>query len=101
EIGEHIDIGIISLGITNIDIFENNPYYLGHISFYGFNIYNLQKKVNKFIEKFQPTVLHAFDYQSYVLLTLLSYNKEIKIVCSKCGGPNPIDYPKCSDLILF
>lgn len=100
SISKSADVAIVSIGKRKSNIISNNNFFLEHIYFSGINIIKYYYNILRLIKKFNPEVIHCFDEHSYNLIKLINY-KKAKIVLTKCGGPNPIRYPKSENLIVF
>jgi glycosyltransferase involved in cell wall biosynthesis len=101
QIVKSIDARIIAIGPGDSPILKNNPIFAGHFYFTGLNILKLRKELKKFINQYQPDVLHFFDAVVYNIVRILINTKKYKIVVNKCGGPNPKHYPYVKNLVLF
>lgn len=100
-LSNHIETKIVTIGKGRSRILENNNSFLAHINISNFGVYRFRKEINKIIKEFKPDILHCFDFNVYNLLKIGIYPKYARIVVNKCGGPNPIDFPFVSYLVLF
>jgi len=101
ELGAENNVGIVTVGIGTSEVLKGNPYFLKHISFTGFNYFSFRKNIMSVCKDFNAEVLHFFDYQSYILASLLLNTRNYKMILTKCGGANPLDFPFVDNLILF
>lgn len=101
ELGTAAKIGIVTIGPGRSEILEQNPFFIGHAHFNGYNLVSLAVKLDGWIRRINPDVLHCFDDKAYNLIKFLGLGAKRKIVLNKCGGPNPLTYPKVENLILF
>ena len=101
EIAKTNSVHLISIGTNESEIISENPYFLTHIHFDGFNLRNLYKKFNSVLDKSNPEIIHCFDANAYNVIKPFVRSKKYKIVTNLCGGPNPSDYPKVENLVLF
>ena len=101
KIGEKHDVIIISFGPGKSDIIESNPYFIKHIHFNGFNLFELNKKIKKITQNFNPDIYHCFDIGSYNIVRLFFSSNKHRLVVNKCGGPNPNSFPSINNLVLF
>lgn len=65
-----------------------------------FNFIKIQKRILKIIQQYQIDRIHCFDDRAYLFIRNHRF-KNIPMVLTKCGGPNPRYYPKTQNLILF
>lgn len=97
----HLDAQIVTVGKGKSHIIENNKSFLTHVNTDRFGFYGFRKRIMKIIFDFQPDILHCFDLNIYNLLKIGIYPMPVRIVVNKCGGPDPIDFPTVSHLVLF
>ncbi|MRH99158.1 hypothetical protein GH721_01315 [Kriegella sp. EG-1] len=76
------------------------PNFLERLNFNGISIVNFNTKLTRIIKSYKPDIVHFFDSTSYNLIRPFLSNN-IKIVVNKCGGPNPKNFPKVDNLVLF
>lgn len=95
------EISIITIGRGQSEVLINNPFYLKHIEFYGWNLLSFRLKLTDVIQSVSPDVIHFFDIGSYNVLSVLHVFGTKKIVVNKCGGPNPTRFPFVKNLIVF
>ena len=98
---EKQEIGIISIGAGKSTILENNENFITHAYFNGINLKKLKKNISSVVDNFNPDIIHCFDVGCYNVIRLLYHSRTPKVVLSKCGGPNPIEFPYVRNLILF
>jgi glycosyltransferase involved in cell wall biosynthesis len=101
KIGEQNEVKIISFGPRRCGVIESNPHFLKHIDFNGINFFHLKRELNEAIREFNPSVYHCFENGSYNIVRLLISSRKNKLIVTKCGGPNPVSYPRMHNLILF
>ncbi len=96
-----VDIAILSIGIRESDNFLQSTFYLGNIFFNGANFWVASKKIRNVVNKFDPDIIHCFDYNCYNVFKTINLNNKYKFVLNKCGGPNQSSYPRGEDVVLF
>ena len=96
------DVIIINMGYTYSDIIKSSIIKSYFVFFNGINIINAINKTKKIFENVNINFLHAFDYNSYLFVRILSQKIKIPYFMTKCGGPTPKGYfPYVSSLVLF
>lgn len=100
EIGKYMDVGIVSIGNGKSPVIQGNPYFKAQISFDGYSLLKFRTKLLNILEVEKPDVLHTFDEKAFNLLMFFVANK-YPFVHTKCGGPNPINFPLVDNLIVF
>ncbi|MBM1106761.1 hypothetical protein JQC67_11475 [Aurantibacter crassamenti] len=99
-IGTNLEISIITVGPGQSEVIENNPNFEEHIFFNGINLLKFNNDIKRVLTSFKPAILHFFDSTSYNIVRPFVSN-DIKLIVNKCGGPNPIDFPRVDNLVLF
>ena len=101
EMAKKADVRIISIGKAKDSILVDNPYFLKHVSFDGLSWINFHKEMTALTRDYKPDVIHCFDGMSYTLLTCLPLLIRYPFVVSKCGGENPVIYPRAHNIVVF
>jgi glycosyltransferase involved in cell wall biosynthesis len=97
--GHHI--GIISFGPSTSPILQNNPHFLRHVLFNGFDLLRARRLLADVLKSFKPDIIHFFDSSCYSVIPWLLNVKKFKLVLNKCGGPNLHSYPYAKNIIVF
>lgn len=100
-LAEYANVSICTYGTGRSPVLEINPYFVSHIYYNGWNFKEYRKKVYKLIKVYKPDILHFFDTAAYLTFTSYFNSNKYSIFVNKCGGPNPIKFPKVNNLILF
>ncbi len=100
-LSKEVEVGICTYGTGNSNVLENNPYFKKHIYYNGKNLYRFQKETHALLLEYQPDILHFFDVSGFVTFNTFIRIKKFNIFLSKCGGPNPTEFPTVNNLILF
>jgi hypothetical protein len=100
-LSQKIDCKIITLGPGKSNLMENNPNFLKHIKSNGLDFLLKIKEIKQTINNYNPTIIHTFDIEAYNYLRIFLNSIKYKFIVNKCGGPNPISFPKVENLVLF
>ena len=92
-------IGLFVLGEPAVNLKELPSY----IDCAPFSLKSYRQIKEKFLV-FKPDVIHCFDVQSYIFVSMLYSFRFKRIILTHCGGPNPnsgILFPYSRDIILY
>ena len=82
-----IDYEILNLGATFAKPLHNNI-KATYIGLFKYNLFFKFFTVLKFVKKYNPQIIHAFDQSSLFIARLLAVFFSVKVVFTKCGGQN-------------
>jgi len=78
---------------------ESNSFFL---NLFKYNYFIKIFSVIKFVKQYNPDVLHAFDFKSLFIARSISLIFKVRIIFTKCGGPNGSNFIPDADVhILF
>ena len=100
EIGAQLEVAIVTIGTAKSSVIEANEHFLTHIPHNGINFLKLRRKLRNTLSGFGPDILHFFDVNAYNAVKPI-IGKRYTLVVNLCGGPNPVDYPRVENLVLF
>lgn len=102
-ISKKVEVKIISVGLSEVNVLKDNINYLGKFHFRWWNIFKLNNKFKQLFREYNPDVIHCFDGSSALILMAQPILFKKKIIYTKCGGPNERDSiaQVTSDVILF
>ncbi len=101
EIGKNIPVSIVTIGPGFSPVLKKNRHFSQSIYFNGWSLFNLRSDIHQILKKNEPTIIHFFDINVYNIIKPLLPKKKYGLVVNKCGGPNPIEFPRVENLILF
>ncbi len=84
---ENIDYKILNLGYVYATPLVDGP-HTHYINITKENFFGKIKEVIKYINEYNPDVIHAFDSHSLLFARTAAFFKKRLVVYTKCGGPN-------------
>lgn len=94
------DVSIVSIGRTRSPVLEAYGEKYSHIDDGRITI--IYKSLLNYVYEKKIMLIHCFDSSAYFWGRRAANKKNIKLVLTKCGGPNPKKYyPSANDLILY
>lgn len=99
KVSEHEEVLILSIGINSSPVLDTFPGRYIHIDYTG--LFSTLRKVISLIRKERPDVLHGFDTHSFFYARLISILNKVPAVLTRCGGPNPKNFPINKEIIVY
>src|SRR5690554_4915605 len=90
QVGNKLDIAIVSIGLNKSPVLERADDKYFHIKDQG--VFKTVKCLFELIDKNRFTIIHAFDTRSFLYARLVSIKSNLPLLLTKCGGPNPKRY---------
>lgn len=100
QLAKHEDVKIISIGSNSSPVLSLYEGTYNHIvqRVLGLTII----EVTKYIKREKPSIIHAFDIESFLFARLASLFTKTPVVLTRCGGANPTRYyPYNDEIILY
>ena len=96
------EVVIINFGLNKSTVIESSGIKTYNILMNSNEIGKVHKRFNIIIKEENPDVLHSFCTLSYFFVRKYAILNPIKVILTKCGGPNPKRYfPFAKNLILY
>lgn len=98
-----INMKIITIGSSESPVLLNNPYYAGSVNYNWLTLFFIGGRTLKKLKKFKPDIIHCFDAQSLLFISLSPYLWKKKFVYTQCGGmnENKLFSPLAHAVVLF
>ena len=87
-----IEIDIASIGNVASPILKTNPNFLGNLTFNWLTFFTLNKKFKNLLKGRNIEIIHCYDGGTALLLMMLPALRKMKIMHTRCGGPNERNY---------
>lgn len=101
-ISEKAEVIIFNLGFNKSPVIESAGIKHYNLILKSKNLNNIYREFNNIVQLENPDVLHSFCTLSFFFVRAYALRNSIKIMLTKCGGPNPKTYfPYAKDLILY
>lgn len=100
QVARHESVKIISIGNAPSPVLSLYEGTYNHIvqRFLGLTII----EITNYIKREKPSIIHAFDIESFLFARLASFFTKTPVVLTRCGGANPIRYyPYNDEIILY
>jgi len=101
KLGEAYNVEIISIGPELSPVISKNLYFKKHFYFKLGQLVREINKINYYIKKTNPDIIHFFDKHSYNFLRVFLIEGSHKVILTKCGGANDESYPYADNIIAF
>lgn len=100
-VNSKLEFEIISIGLNEVTLYENNPHYFGNFYFNGKNYYKFLINIKQYLKLNHFDIIHCFDKDCYNILKSIRCFRKYKFVLNKCGGANLNFYPIAERIIVF
>ena len=102
-ISNKAEVRIVNIGLTESPILRSNRFYIKGVKYRWYDLLTLNNQLKEIFVNFKPEVVHCFDGGAALMLMLLPCMRDIKLLYTKCGGPNErgIILPFTENIILF
>jgi hypothetical protein len=87
-----IDISIASIGNVASPVLKTNSRFLGNLEFKWYAFFTLNKKFKTLCQGQKIDVVHCYDGGTALIIMMLPFFWNTRIIHTKCGGPNERPY---------
>jgi len=101
ELSKHHDVFVVVIGTEDVKTLDKLDLNVYSVLSRRFSYFSTLKRIKRIIDEESPDVVHAFDDLAFLWVRSISDICRIPCCVTKCGGRNPIYWPKTSNLVLY
>lgn len=102
ELQKHTNLICINICKNESEVLNKSKLNLVNIKYNWYNSFSVYKSLNKIVTSHNITHINCYDLNVSLFAKLVAYNTEIKVILTKCGGPNPPGYyPRFNNMLVM